>query len=94
MTFAATIEYAPDQAKIAEFRPQHREYLRLLLGQNKLAISGPFADDSGGLLVYNAEDVSEVESLIKADPFCTYGVFQTWTIRPWKIVMVNRALLP
>lgn len=94
MTFAAIIEYAPDGAKIAEFRPRHREYLRGLIGQNKLTISGPFGDDSGGLLVYNADDESEAEALLKADPFYKCGVFQTWKIRPWKIVMANRELLP
>ena len=94
MTFAATIAYGSDLSKIAEFRPQHREYLRELIGKDKLVISGPFADDTGGLLVYNAEDEAEVEALIKADPFCQYGVFQTWTIRPWKIVMANHALIP
>ncbi len=94
MTFAATITYGPDVSKIAEFRPRHREYLGDLIGKGKLVISGPFTDDSGGLLVYNAEDASEVEALIKADPFHQCGVFQTWTIRPWKIVMANRALIP
>jgi len=28
MAFAAIIEYCPDLAKIAEARPEHREYLK------------------------------------------------------------------
>ena len=94
MIYAATIEYGPDTSKIVEFRPAHREYLRELVSQNKLVISGPFADDSGGLLVYDAADESEVDTIIKADPFHKCGVFQAWTLRPWKIVMANRGLLP
>ena len=94
MIYAATIDYGPDKSKIAEFRPAHRAYLRELIGKNQLVVSGPFADDSGGLLVYNAEGEAEVDALIKADPFYTCGVFRTWTMRPWKIVMANRELLP
>ncbi|MEI9812148.1 MAG: YciI family protein [Acidobacteriota bacterium] len=41
----------------------------------------------------NADDEAEVEGIIKADPFYAAGVFQTWKIRPWKIVMANRELL-
>ncbi len=94
MVYAAIIDYGPDIAKIAEFRPAHREYLRDLISQNKLVISGPFVDDSGGLLVYNAETEADVDAIIKSDPFYKCGVFKTWTIRPWKIVMANRELLP
>jgi uncharacterized protein YciI len=94
MVYAATIEYGPDVSKITEFRPQHREYLSGLVAENKLVVSGPFAADTGGLLVYNAEDEAEVNELIQADPFYKCGVFRTWTIRPWKIVMANRGLLP
>ncbi|MFM2125608.1 MAG: hypothetical protein RL328_2059 [Acidobacteriota bacterium] len=92
MTYAVTIEYRSDPEAIAQNRPDHREYLRGLVAANKLVISGPFADDSGALIVYNADDEAEVERLIHADPFCRAGVFQTWVIRPWKIVMASPGL--
>jgi uncharacterized protein YciI len=94
MTYAVTIEYGPDKTKIDEFRPPHREYLRELISKDKLVIAGPFTDNSGGFIVYNVDDESEVEAIIKADPFYTGGVFKTWKIRPWKIVMTHRELLP
>jgi uncharacterized protein YciI len=94
MTYAVTIDYGPDIAKIEEFRPSHRDYLRELISKDKLVISGPFVDNSAGLIVYNAENEAEVEAIIKADPFYKCGVFQTWKIRAWKIVMANRELLP
>lgn len=93
-TYAVTIEYGPDTTKIDEFRPPHREYLRSLVEQNKLALAGPFTDYSGGFIVYNVDDEAEIEGIIKADPFYKCGVFQTWKIRPWKIVMANPKLLP
>ena len=94
MTYAVTIEYGPDKTKIDEFRPAHREYLKSLIEQNKLAICGPFTDNSGGFIVYNVDDESEIDGIIKADPFYKSGVFQTWKIRQWKIVMSNPKLMP
>lgn len=94
MTYAVFIDYGPDKSKIDEFRPPHREYLKGLIESGKLVIAGPITDNTGGLIVYNVEQESEVEDIIKADPFYKCGVFQTWKIRPWKIVMANKELMP
>ena len=94
MKFAATIEYTRDAAKIAAARPAHRKNLKSLLDSGNLAISGPFTDDSGGLLVYEAESLEQAEELLRADPFAKSGVFLTWTIRGWKVIMANPALFP
>lgn len=94
MKFAATIEYTRDTAKIAAARPAHREYLKGLLESGRLAISGPFTDDSGGLLIYEAETLEQAEALIREDPFAKGGVFLSWNIRGWKPIMANPALFP
>jgi uncharacterized protein len=93
MKFAAIVSYTPDASIVAKARPAHREYLTGLQEQGKLVISGPFADDRGGLLVYEAETPAQVEKLIAEDPFATQGVFVAWEIRPWNVVFVNRELL-
>lgn len=94
MLFAALIDYTTDSSKIAATRPTHREYLKGLVDSGKLAISGPFADDKGGLLVYEAQTPEEAETLLRNDPFAKAGVFVSWTIRPWKVIMVNPKVLP
>jgi len=94
MKFAATIEYTRDADKIASARPAHREYLKGLLESGRLAISGPFTDDGGGLLIYEADTLEEAETLIREDPFAKAGVFLTWTVRGWKPIMANQALFP
>jgi len=93
MKYAAIAVYTPDASTIAKARPAHREYLVGLKEQGKLVISGPFADDRGGLLVYEAETPAQVEALIAEDPFARQGVFVSWEIRPWNVVMINQALL-
>jgi uncharacterized protein len=93
MKYAAIAVYTSDASIIAKARPLHREYLAGLIQQGMLVISGPFADDSGGLLIYEAETSTQVEKLIAEDPFATQGVFVSWEIRPWNVVFVNRELL-
>lgn len=92
MKFAATINYGPDMAKLHELRPTHRAYLVELLNAGKLALSGPFTDDTGALIVYEAETLEEAEAMLRADPFSVAGVFASWTIHPWKPVYMNREL--
>ncbi len=63
MKFAAIIEYLQDKAKIALVRPVHRQYLADLKAKGQLAASGPFTDDSGALIVYEAASRAEAEAL-------------------------------
>lgn len=94
MKFAAVIEYVQDKARIAELRPTHRQYLSKLKDEGKLAASGPFTDDSGALIIYEAASKEEAEKLLQGDPFCAGGVFVQWQLRPWNPVLANRELLP
>ncbi len=89
MRFAALITYTTDNAQIAAVRPAHREYLNRLYDEGRLVLAGPFEDDSGACIVYEAESAEQVESWLRADPFCVHGVFVRWDIRPWRIVFVN-----
>jgi uncharacterized protein YciI len=94
MKFAAIIEYSQDKAKIAEVRPVHRQYLASLKETGRLAASGPFTDDSGALIVYEAATKEEAEALLKADPFNASGIFLKYQLRPWNTVIANRELFP
>jgi uncharacterized protein YciI len=94
MRYAAVIEYIQDKDKIQSVRPTHRQYLTGLLAKGQLAIAGPFLDDYGALIVYEADSPAEAEALLQGDPFHAAGVFVRWTIRPWNTVMANRELFP
>lgn len=86
MKYAAVIEYIPDVEKVAALRPKHREYLAALLAAGKLAAAGPFMDDFGALIIYEADTPEAAEELIRNDPFHAGGIFMRWTVRPWKMV--------
>jgi len=94
MKFAAVIEYSQDKAKVQEIRPAHRQYLTGLTASGKLAASGPFTDDYGALIIYEAATREEAEALLKADPFNQHGIFVSYVMRPWNPVFANRELFP
>lgn len=85
--FTAILTYGEDSARRQEVRPTHREYLRSLLEQGKLVQSGPFTDDSGALIVYEAEDISEAQVLLTNDPFALNGIIVGADIKEWNVVM-------
>ena len=93
MKFAAVIEYLQDKAKIAESRPAHRQYLAGLKERGQLVVCGPFLDDSGGLIVYEAASREAAEKLILDDPFQKNGIFLRYQLRPWNPVIANLDLL-
>ena len=70
--FAAVITFG-DRAKRDETRPAHRSYLTSLLESGKLHASGPFADDSGALIIYEAADEAEAHALLRGRPLLGRG---------------------
>jgi uncharacterized protein YciI len=94
MKYAAVIDYLQDAATVEKHRPQHRAYLASLKEKGQLAASGPFADGSGALIVYEAESAAAAEAILKADPFHANGIFLRWQIKPWNTVIANRQLFP
>jgi uncharacterized protein YciI len=94
MKFAAIIEYIQDREKVQGLRPVHRQYLTTLKANGQLVLAGPFTDDSGALIVYEAATPEEAEQILRGDPFCQSGIFVNWVLRPWNPVLGNRELLP
>jgi uncharacterized protein YciI len=86
MKYAASIEYSQDSVLVEAHRPAHRAYLTTLLNEGKLFASGPYADGSGALIVYEADTPEAAQAILKADPFHAAGVFVKWTLRPWKVI--------
>jgi hypothetical protein len=94
MKFAVIVDYDPNNPKLADVRPVHRQYLAELREKGKLAISGPFTEGGGALIVLEADSKEEAEAILQADPFTTSGVFLSHVIRPWNPIFINRSVLP
>ncbi|CAN5700389.1 hypothetical protein BH09CHL1_BH09CHL1_08350 [soil metagenome] len=85
--FALLLTYGTDNEKRQAVRPSHRDYLRSLAADGKLLHAGPWADDSGSLIVYEAESLEEAQAILAADPFTTEGIVVDSVIREWNRVL-------
>jgi uncharacterized protein len=75
--YMALLDFTDDEALRLETRPRHREYLQSLLADGKLAMSGPWADDTGAMLIYEAESLEAAQALLDADPYRAASVLAT-----------------
>ena len=68
-------------------RSDHLKHLEAL--RDSLVLAGPFLDDKGDMngsfMVVEAEDQAAAEAAFGRDPFITRGVFESYTIKPWRI---------
>ena len=72
-------------------RPDHLKHLDTL--GDKLVLAGPFLDDKGDMvgsfMVIDAESQADAEATFGRDPFVAKGVFDSITIKPWKLGINN-----
>ena len=67
--------------RIRDLVPKHVEYWRSrrLDGYS----GGPFADRTGGLIVFDASTIDDANAVADADPFVTSGVIETRWLKEW-----------
>ncbi|WP_050181782.1 YciI family protein [Domibacillus robiginosus] len=74
MAYYAALLHMIDPEKNKEVRPLHLDYLAELEKENKVFAKGPFADGSGGMVVYVADTYEEALQLAENDPAVTHQV--------------------
>ena len=77
--FVYLMKHAPD--RVRETVPSHVEYWR----SRNLAgyTGGPFADRSGGLILFNAADLDAATALADADPFVKGDLLEARWLKEW-----------
>ena len=85
--FAVSIRYTDDLDRLNETRPLHREYLSGLLEAGKVQQSGPYADGTGALLIYEVADRAALDEILANDPYTRNGVIAESDVREWNVVM-------
>ncbi|MDQ2683699.1 MAG: YciI family protein [Chloroflexota bacterium] len=84
--FAVSITFG-DAAKRDEVRPTHREFLKAQFDAGRLVESGPYVDDTGALLIYEAETEADVQAILERDPYWRAGsVVASVQIKEWNRV--------
>lgn len=83
------LAFTPAPERLAA-RPAHREALARLHAEGRLVAAGPWADDSGALLVF-ALDRPALEAVLRDDPYYrrTPGV-EVRSVREWQPVVGDR----
>ena len=92
MLFALVAYDRPNSvARRMEIRPDHLKYLDSL--GDSLVLAGPFLNDAGegtgSIVVIEAASLDEARGIFGRDPFATQGLFDSITIKPWKLTINN-----
>ena len=90
MLFAMIAHDRPNSvARRMEMRPEHLKHLEALGDALKLA--GPFLDDAGNMvgtiMVIEAATLEEAREIYGRDPFMQNHLFDSVTIKPWKLTV-------
>ncbi|WP_033290023.1 YciI family protein [Amycolatopsis jejuensis] len=72
------------QEKLADVRPRHRAYISDHAAQGNVAVAGPLADDTGGLVLWQADDEAALTKLIDNDPYYLEGVVAERSVREFR----------
>jgi uncharacterized protein YciI len=66
--FVVELQFSGDPARL-ELRPEHRRRLSELHEAGQVRLAGPWADESGALLVFEVPDEAAVRAILEADPY-------------------------
>ncbi|PLT29789.1 YciI family protein [Peribacillus deserti] len=80
-----------NQEKSQEYRAEHLTFLDEKRREGKIFANGRFPDGAGGLVIYRAGTLEEVEQWVKEDPYIIQGA-RGFDIHEWE--MVTEAILP
>lgn len=85
MAYFAALLYMLDPEKNEQTLPDHIDYLERLDREGKIFGRGPFADGSGGLVIYIADSYEEAKEMAEKDPHVV-GKSRKLELKEWKMV--------
>ena len=80
--YALELSFSDDPARL-EGRPAHRERLAALRDEGKLLAAGPFADESGALLLFRVDSQSAADEIVAADPYYSGPGVTIVSLKEW-----------
>jgi len=85
--FVLEWRFGPDRDARLAVRARHREYLERLQTAGHVVMAGPWSDDSGAMIIYDAEDAAAVRTMLDADPYVVEGVGGRPQLREWTPIL-------
>ena len=89
--YALQLAFTDDPARL-QGRPAHRERLAALTQQGKVLAAGPWADESGALLVLAVDTAEEARAIVDADPYYTGPGVRVVSLQEWSCVTRHPAI--
>ncbi len=89
--FAVQLSFSDDPARL-DHRPAHRERLAALVADGRVLAAGPWADESGALLVFLVDTRAEVDAIVAADAYYTAPGVTVTGVHEWTLVTRHPAL--
>lgn len=86
-TWIREIAMQPGDERRLQVRAEHRDYVRELFDRGAIRMSGPLADETGAVLVYDAADEATARALVEADPYTREGVVRELSLREWNVIV-------
>lgn len=84
--FVLEYRYADPELRKA-VRPRHLDYVAGLRERGEVLMAGPFADDSGAMIIYNCADEAAVAQRIADDPYTREDVTVQRQVRQWQAAL-------
>jgi len=84
--FAVELEFSGDPARL-ELRAGHRKKLAALHEAGRLRLAGPWADESGALLVFDVPNEAAVREILADDPYYRATGVTVARIVEWNVVV-------
>ncbi len=86
--FAVEYVYTADSSAVRDDRrPAHRAWLAGLADEGQLLTSGPYGDGAGALLIFKVQDETQLNELLKQDPFAVAGTIAGIRTTEWTPVI-------
>lgn len=82
MKYFAVLLLMKDEELSRVHRPEHLEFLTHQRDAGHVLMNGRFADGTGGLIIYRAEDEESAISLVEQDPYISLGA-RDYKIHEW-----------
>ena len=71
-----------DPERVRSAVPQHAAYWHT--GDLQGYLGGPFADRSGGLIIFESETAEDAARLVASDPFVIEGLVESSWLKEWR----------
>ncbi|MEU8216145.1 YciI family protein [Micromonospora taraxaci] len=84
--FILELSFGDEPDRLAA-RPAHRERLQALRQEGRLAMAGPFPDDSGALLIFDVADAEAFAAILDEDPYYRTSGVTIVSQREWSPII-------